>query len=109
MDFFFFSRITNFFSTGHDNVRHLKCPEFEEQAAVDLILAGQNSQGCREGSSFLEICWELQFFKICHKKKKKKPLCVTLPFHSHEILGILNVAGSITVFYYLIKLSIMYV
>lgn len=78
---------------------------------MDLILAGENSQGCREGSSFLEICWELLFFKICHQKKKinKKPLCITFPFHSHEILGILNVAGSITVFYYLIKLSIMYV
>lgn len=77
---------------------------------MDLILAGQNSQGCRGGSSFLEICWELQFFKICPKEKKKKnPLSVTLPFHSHEILGMLNVAGSVMVFYYLIKLSIMYV
>lgn len=110
---FFFPRITNFLSSGHDNVRHLKCPEFEEQAAMDLILTGINSQRCRKGSSFLEFCWELQLFKIYRKrkkkKKKKKPLCITLPFRSHEILGILNVAGSIVVFYYLIKLSVMYV
>lgn len=45
--------------------------------------------------------------EICYRKEKN-PLCLTLPFCSHGIPGILNVAGSVTAFYYLIKLSLMY-